>query len=70
MRRIGRQAFAQCDSLTVLRVPDSVQHIGEEAFGAGGGLLRGRFGKLTVIAHSGSYAWQYCKQCGIRVREP
>lgn len=70
VRRIGRQAFAQCDSLTVLRVPDSVQHIGEEAFGAGGGLLRGRFGKLTVIAHSGSYAWQYCKQCGIRVREP
>lgn len=70
VRRIGRQAFAKCDNLTVIRVPDSVQYIGEEAFGAAGGLLRGRFAKLTVVTRSGSYAWNYCKQCGIRVRVP
>ncbi len=71
VRRIGRQAFAQCDNLTVIRVPDSVQHIEEEAFGTGGGgLLRGRSSKVTVVTRSGNYTWQYCKECGIRVREP
>lgn len=68
-RRIGAQVFAQCEALTSIRVPDSVQHIGDGAFGPGG-FLRGHFGKLTVIARSGSYAWQYCKENGIRVKEP
>lgn len=68
-RRIGAQVFGQCEHLTSIRVPDSVQQIGEEAFGAGGGFLRGRFGKLTVIARNGSIAWQYCRENGIRVRE-
>ena len=68
VRRIGRQAFARCDSLSVIRVPRSVQYIGEEAFGTGG-RVRGKLGRLTVIAAKDSYAWQYCRQCGIRVRE-
>lgn len=68
VRRIERQAFAQCDRLMLIRVPDSVQYIGEEALGADGGRLR--LTKRTIVARKGSYAWQYCRQRSIRVREP
>ncbi len=66
---IGDKAFAGCENLVNIRVPDSVQQIGEEAFGPGG-FLRGHFGKFAVSARYGSYAWDYCKKNGIRVKEP
>ncbi|MCD8355391.1 MAG: leucine-rich repeat protein [Clostridia bacterium] len=69
VRRIGAQAFAYCDSLQTIRIPDSVRQIGENVFE---GRVKRRFGtsRLLVIAKYNSYAWQYCKQNGIKVREP
>lgn len=65
VRSIGGKAFARCDNLTALRVPRTVTYIGEEAFPA----KRKLRGRLTVIAKKDSYAWEYCRQYGIRVRE-
>ncbi|MDO4287154.1 MAG: leucine-rich repeat protein [Eubacteriales bacterium] len=68
VRRIGVQAFAHCDSLQTIRIPDSVRQIGENAFPSKG--KRYFVGnRLTVIANYNSYAWQYCRQNGIQVRE-
>lgn len=68
--KIGSEAFADCENLMHVKVPDTVMVIGTDAFGTGGSrILRGRFSKLTVIASKGSYAWDYCRQNGIRVEE-
>ncbi|MDO4173769.1 MAG: leucine-rich repeat protein [Eubacteriales bacterium] len=68
VRRIGEQAFAHCDSLQTIRVPDSVRQIGESAFPIKG---KRHFGgsRFTVIAKEDSYAWRYCRQNRIEVRE-
>lgn len=69
VRRIGEQAFACCDGLKTIRIPSSVQQIGENAFFS---KAKRRLGgsKVLVITKYNSYAWQYCQQNGIRVREP
>ncbi len=67
VQKIGAGAFAQCENLTFLRVPETVTSIGDGAFGDGGSrLIRGLFSKLTVYTPRGSYAWNYCRQNGIR----
>lgn len=66
-RRIGAQAFDRCEHLHTIRIPSSVREIGDRAFGEQEKKLFGN-GKLTVIASPKSYAWQYCKQQGIRVK--
>ena len=65
---IGTHAFEHCDNLTQIYLPPSVAQIGEEIFGAGG-FWREKFGKLTVFTQKNSYAWEYCKSSGIRVKE-
>lgn len=65
VRRIGAEVFAKCDNLTMIRIPDSVKYIGENALPE----KRKLRSKLTVIARKDSYAWDYCKQYGIRVKE-
>lgn len=69
VRRIGEQAFACCDSLKTIRIPSSVRQIGDNAFFS---RAKRRLGgsRVQVIANHNSYAWQYCQQNGIRVREP
>ncbi|MGN1014224.1 MAG: leucine-rich repeat protein [Butyricicoccus sp.] len=70
LERIGSGAFQECEELSYLKVPDTVVSIGEDAFGTGGNrLLRGRFGKLTVVTTRDSYVWSYCRRNGIRVQE-
>lgn len=65
---IGTHAFAHCDNLTQVYLPPSVCQIGEEIFGTGG-FIREKFGKLTVFTQKNSYAWDYCRRSGIRVKE-
>ena len=66
-RRIGAHAFDRCEHLRTVRIPSSVQEIGANAFGEQPKKLFGN-GRLTVLASPKSYAWQYCKEQGIRVR--
>lgn len=65
VRSIGGKAFARCDNLTALRVPRTVEYIGEDAFP----VKRKLRSRLLVVTKKGSYAWEYCKQYGIRVKE-
>lgn len=65
VRSIGGKAFARCDNLSMLRVPQTVAYIGEDAFP----IKRKLRSKLLVVTKKGSYAWDYCKQYGIRVKE-
>ena len=69
VRRIGEQAFACCDGLKTIRIPSSVRQIGDNAFFS---RAKRRLGgsRVQVITKYNSYAWQYCQQNGIRVREP
>ena len=66
-RRIGAHAFDRCEHLRTVRIPSSVREIGANAFGEQPKKLFSN-GKLTVLASPKSYAWQYCKEQGIRVR--
>ena len=68
VERIGTQAFANCSKLSVIRIPNSVTHIGDDAFTLFNTKMRKN--KVTVLTNRNSYTWQYCKQHGIRVREP
>ena len=69
VERIGAQAFAGCTRLTTIRVPISVQFIGDGALELTSGKSLLKKSKVIVLARRDSYAWQYCRQFGIRVRE-
>ena len=69
VERIGAQAFAGCSRLMTIRIPISVQFIGDGALELTNGKSLLKKSKVLVLARRDSYAWQYCRQFGIRVRE-
>ena len=64
MYYIGSSAFADCESLTYLSVPDSVISIGIKAFGYKNNVTDDNF---TVYCYSGSVAENWAKGNGIKI---
>lgn len=60
-KHLGYRAFGNCRKLEKIILPGSIQQIGEEAFL--------NCDRLVVYAPRGSFAWQYAKDHGMRVRE-
>ena len=61
LKTIGSDAFAGCDSLTGVEVPDSVTEIGDSAFGDNA--------NLTLWCSENGIAWQYAETNGIMAEE-
>ncbi len=83
--RIGDRAFAFCDSLTAVTIPDSVTSIGEDTFSFCDSLTAitipdsvtsigdsafSYCGNLTLTVTHDSYAEAYCKENGLRYIYP
>ena len=57
---VGEQAFANCSGLKRVYIPKSVNYIGDS--------LVDNSSNVTVYVKSGSYAYRYCKDNGIRYK--
>lgn len=60
MNTIENYAFAECNSLENVVIPDSVGFIGPSAFSSCGGLTNVTIG--TGVTRIGSYAFRYCSR--------
>ncbi len=59
-KSIGTYAFAYCDSLNSITIPDSVTSIGTYAFKYCSSLTSVDFGENSELTSIGTYAFQYC----------
>ena len=72
---IGERAFTGCEKINSVALPDTVEVVGEEAFGKCSGLEELRLGAgitrieenaipyaVTLVVDAGSYAEEWCRE--------